>query len=277
RTVFVGHTQEEKNVAPKDAPPILMPDNRFASNGGPFNPYSGLTCGKGNDGGRNISSCVSIDEGLTFQGSNFGMYQRLFSVYDGPAFQEANAYVNIKARHIDDCKIWTDPANHAGGCDKNAPTSHGYTSEWLSGNALGLPKGYANPDKPKPEEAFCFMPNAAIGWKQPNGFYYPPAFHSANLYFGKDVERNGVKQGGVDVRHFVVSPVFLPGTLDTNFAAVEQQYCNFNSALFNGYAGNDRQTVLNDDDGTLTGYTGAKNNATVINLDDFFSAPVDAI
>ena len=24
----------------------------------------------------------------------------------------------------------------------------------------------------------CILPNAAIAWKQPNGFYYPPAFHS---------------------------------------------------------------------------------------------------
>ena len=31
-----------------------------------------------------LNSCVVIDEGLTIQLSNFGMYQRLFSVYDGP-------------------------------------------------------------------------------------------------------------------------------------------------------------------------------------------------
>ncbi len=29
----------------------------------------------------------------------------------------------------------------------------------------------------------CFIPNSAIAWKQPNGFYYPPAFHSDNLVF----------------------------------------------------------------------------------------------
>ena len=47
----------------------------------------------------------------------------------------------------------------------------------------------------------CYLPNAAIAWKQSNGFYYPPAFHSANLYFGN-----------VDIRHFVLSPVFVEGT-----------------------------------------------------------------
>ena len=102
------------------------------------------------------------------------------------------------------------------------------------------------------------MPNAAIGWKQPNGFYYPPAFHSANLFFS-----------GVDIRHFVVSPLFLEGTLTPDIARMEQEYCICQHPLFNGFAGNDRQTVLNDDDGTLTGYKGT----TVINLDDFFARP----
>ena len=48
------------------------------------------------------------DEGVSHQVSNFGMYQRLFSVYDGPAFQDSNAYLNIKARPIDDCKPFLD-------------------------------------------------------------------------------------------------------------------------------------------------------------------------
>jgi hypothetical protein len=54
---------------------------------------------------------------------------------------------------------------------------------------------------------------------------------------------------------------------------VSNAYCNWNGQLFTGFAGNDRQTVLNDDDGTLTGYA----KTTVINLDEFFAAPVDAL
>ena len=50
-----------------------------------------------------------------------------------------------------------------------------------------------------------YLPNAAIGWKQPNGFYYPPAFHSANLFFDK-----------VDIRHYVIQPLFKPGTYLTD-------------------------------------------------------------
>ncbi|MEO7064410.1 MAG: hypothetical protein ABI082_11650, partial [Dokdonella sp.] len=50
------------------------------------------------------------------------------------------------------------------------------------------------------------------------------------------------------------------------------QICVYNDEVYNGFAGNDRQTVLNDDDGTLTGYR----DTTVINKDPFFAAPIDA-
>ena len=51
------------------------------------------------------------------------------------------------------------------------------------------------------KEKKCYLPNAAIGWKQPNGFYYPPAFHSQNLFFNN-----------VDIRHFVIEPLLKPDT-----------------------------------------------------------------
>lgn len=244
KSVFIGHTQD---------------DNPFASNGGPFNPLSGLRCAEDVNGNRPGNYCLSVAEGVSHQVSNFGMYQRLFSVYDGPAFQDSNAYLNIKIRDIDDCSPFVDEANKVGRCDPK-DFSQGRQSAWLAGDVTGLPK--ATPVPGDPSKDYCYMPNAAIGWKQPNGFYYPPAFHSTNLFF-KDV----------DVRHFVVTPLFLEGRLTTDTDRVAKEYCNWSAALFTGFAGNDRQTVLNDDDGTLTGYK----NTTVINLDDFFAAPVEAI
>ena len=68
-------------------------------------------------GSRPGNFCLSIDEGVSHPVSNFGMYQRLFSVYDGPAFQDSNAYLNITKRTIDDCKPFTDSVNQAGRCD----------------------------------------------------------------------------------------------------------------------------------------------------------------
>ena len=70
----------------------------------------------------------------------------------------------------------------------------------------------------------------------------------------------------------MVEPLFLEGTLTTDTDKVTKQYCVWDRALFTGFAGNDRQTVLNDDDGTLTGYK----ETISVNLDDFFLAPVTA-
>ena len=101
----------------------------------------------------------------------------------------------------------------------------------------------------------CYIQNAAIAWKQPNGFYYPPTFHSHNLFFHN-----------VDIRHYVIDPQFanMPsppitnifGTYLTDKAQVLSRYCppqNANTNYFLGYTGIDRQTVLTDDDGSLTG------------------------
>jgi hypothetical protein len=243
RSVFIGNTQDESF-------------NPYASNGGPFNPKT-IRCAMDANLNRPGNFCLSIDEGVSHQVSNFGMYQRLFSVYDGPAFQDSNAYLNITRRTIDDCKPFVDKVNKVGRCDPVLENGKPRQSAWIAGFVNGLPMDSSKADAP-----FCYMPNAAIGWKQPNGFFYPPAFHSLNLFF-KDVE----------IRHFVISPLFLEGTNNTDTNEVAKAYCIWNSQLFTGFAGNDRQTVLNDDDGTLTGYA----KTTVINLDAFFAAPVDAL
>ena len=47
----------------------------------------------------------------------------------------------------------------------------------------------------------CYLPNAAIGWKQPNGFFYPPSFHSSNLFFDN-----------VQIRHYVIDALFKKNT-----------------------------------------------------------------
>ena len=124
----------------------------------------------------------------------------------------------------------------------------------------------------------CFMPNAAIGWKQPNGFYYPPAFHSNNLFFDN-----------VDLRHFIIVPLFDPGKGTVSPAKVQSEYCTYPSGapatLFNSdFSDIDRQTELNDDDGTLTGLSAAdpvqipRQGGTIsVNRDKFFDVPVNTV
>jgi hypothetical protein len=215
KTAFVGNTQ---------------PGNPLASSGGPVNPQ-GLRC----DGFRG-SYCPLAAEGVSLQIENFAVNQRLLNIYDGPMYQDSNAYLDIQTVHVDDCT--------ANGCIS--------TSKWLAGNALGLPQD---------SQKQCYMPNAAIAWKQPNGFYYPPAFHSTNLFFHN-----------VGIRHFVIEPLFLDGTYTTDGTATGKRYCNQNDTMFNGFTDIDRQTELSDDDGSLTGYV----NTISVNLDPFFNAPVEA-
>ena len=250
RSVFIGNTQK---------------DNPLASNAGPFNPLTstdktikGLSC----DNTENRSLfCLSKREGITMPISNFSMQQRLFNVYDGPNYQDSNAYLDITKTKL------------GGEC---TPDSCPRITRWMYTAALGIPIDQGSGTTRAKRN--CILPNAAIGWKQPNGFYYPPAFHSNNLYFNN-----------VDIRHLVIEPLWKPGTFESDLTQVKENYCTYDptpttttakNQTFTGFTGVDRQTVLNDDDGSLTGLlsppTPADGETISVNLDPFFTAPVAA-
>ncbi|MGB7292058.1 MAG: pentapeptide repeat-containing protein [Thermodesulfobacteriota bacterium] len=219
-------------------------NNAFASNAGPF-VKGGLKCENSE-----TNYCISRDQGITMPLSNFGMNQRFFNIYDGPSLQDSNAYLDIKKTFIDDC---TFPNNNQQ-CNN---------SEWMYGRVLGVP-GDAGQKK-------GYLPNAAIAWKQQNGFYYPPAFHSKNLFFDERQSPHGV-----DIRHFVIEPLFAPETANTWFktsAEVKDHYAQWNDAMFDNFTAIDRQTILNDDDGSLTGLS----TTVSVNEDVFFNAPVETV
>lgn len=238
KSAFIGHSQ------PFTANGV--PENAFAADSGPFNPYSELDCDT-----TSVGYCLSVAEGVSFQLPPFPG-QRLFNIYDGPAFQEDNFYLEIN-HTTTDCT----PGN--GTCPN--------TKYPLTRN-LGVLQDNAKK---------CYLPNAAIAWKQPNGFYYPPAFNSKKLWF-KDV----------DIRHFVVEPFFTKNPNDPYDPFYQDQpkimgrYCTYNSDTFNGFNHIDRQTVLNDDDGSLTGLlaneqtkTGTLTRSTIsINEDPYFNSPL---
>ena len=83
---------------------------------------------------------------------------------------------------------------------------------------LVLPSDISTETDGDPQDAngTCYLPNAAIAWKQSNGFYYPPAFHSDQLYFQN-----------VDIRHFVIEPLFNYGTFTTDQTRVKTRYCTW--------------------------------------------------
>src|SRR5262249_48004829 len=152
-------------------------------------------------------SCMVKDEGVSFPLSNFGTGQRLFSIYDGPAYQESNIYLDIP----------TSPCNNC-----------------MYSGTLGFRKQTVN------NVDSCYLPNAAIGWKQPNGFFYPPSFHSSNLFFGD-----------VAIRHYVIDALFLPGGYLEDKKKVQAQYCKpvilaDYPDFFKNFTDIDRQTELND-------------------------------
>ena len=133
------------------------------------------------------NGCLYKKAGVSYPLAGFGTGERMYNVYDGPAYEDTNAYLDIKplpCNSLETCMYYKT----LGVC-----TGTGYIG--------GLTKGQG------------YLPNAAIGWKQSNGFYYPPAFRSQNLFF-KDV----------DIRHYVVEPLTFPGTYRTNIPLVEKQY-----------------------------------------------------
>jgi hypothetical protein len=249
RSVFIGNSQKIGING--------MPDNPFASNAGPFNPSTATaTPDPVKCENNTFNYCLSKDNAVSMQLNDFGG-QRMFSLYDGPSFQQSNAYLDIQPTMLTGCL----PSGPGGGqCDG---------SGWMYGRVGGIPKDSANS---------CYLPNAAIAWKQPNGFYYPPAFHSENLFFGN-----------VNIRHFLIEPIFLPGTFQTNVGNTYNRYCNFTPGLFTGFTDIDRQTVLNDGaptasggDGSLTGLVAVdapdkmpQRETISVNEDAFFNAPLE--
>ncbi len=239
KTVFIGHAQQAVGADQK----VINP---FVSDGGPFNPLktddgklSGLSCENSD-----INYCLRVDEGIAMPLSNFGVNQRFFNIYDGPSLQDSNAYLNIKPTFIDDCPF----PNVNQQCNN---------SKWMYGKALGVPGD--------PVKKIAYLPNAAIAWKQPNGFYYPPAFHSTNLFFEN-----------VDIRHFVIEPFFLEtpdNPFGTDVDKTKARYATWNPGSWNGWTAIDRQTILNDDDGSLTGLK----TTVSLNEDPFFNTPVETL
>jgi cell migration-inducing and hyaluronan-binding protein len=270
KSVFIGSSQWHN-------PKSDLSDNPYASNAGPFNPFSatgytakGLSCGGDPfSGGLNFLYCLSVDDGISMQLETFTNFQRMFSVYDGPAYQDSNAYLNIQPTYLTkDGTVKTDalPGCTPNACGKDAPDCNPCANTgFMDAGLYGVRADQKNNR--------CYLPNAAIGWKQSNGFYYSPAFHSTNLYFN-----------GVPIRHFVTEPLFTSELLSfkTDLKEARKEYCRYQDIMFNSFTDIDRETVLNDDDGTLTGLTSPvyaptipKTETISVNKEAFFDAPTE--
>jgi len=248
KSALVGNTQ----LTPAGG----QPANPYANSGGPFNP-NGLQCNPQLPAGEVPAFCLSSDQGISYATDFFNGNQRLVNIYDGPSHQERNAYLDIPVTHLGN----EGAANCGQTPDGTAQTCPGFKNFYAT--EFGVPADPAGP----PGSPACYLPNAAIAWKQSNGFFYPPAFHSQNLFFQN-----------VDIRHFVIEPLFNFGTFTTDPGAVMKRYCTWNTTVFGNFTDIDRQTVLNDDDGSLTGLLADLGSAGTretisVNEDPFFNAP----
>ena len=244
--LFVGNTQPVIPTTTDGG----VPDNPFASNAGPFNPYA-LNAGGSRDcpfAPNGTLFCSSMSQGITFENAGFSNSQRLLNIYDGPTFEDSDAFSDIHTLNI----------GTLGKCRPDGNTSSGSCQSlgWMNAYNSGV---IQNPGGNLPTNN-CILPNAAISWKQPNGFYYPPAFDSQNLYFDPSV----------DIRHFVIDPLWQPGGFTPNTTAAMNNYCSWQSADFNNFTDVDRQTELTDLDGSLTGLLSgtAENNLPTISVNN---------
>jgi hypothetical protein len=238
QNVFVGQTQ------PQPPDPKANP---YASVLSPFNKATaalGLKCDNSEATQQNY--CISVANSFVLgQYTGFAVSQHMFNIYDGPANEDSNVYLDIKKT---DLGTSSDPSVYK--------------------RIGGIPKAaQVDPNAPSIPQNACFIQNAAIAWKQPNGFYYPPTFHSKNLFFKN-----------TDIFHYVIVPQFEKNKYTTDKGQVAARYCppppGFSfDRMFDGFSAIDRQTELSDDDGSLTGYA----KTTSVNEDPFFAAPVDGI
>jgi cell migration-inducing and hyaluronan-binding protein len=250
KSVFIGDTQ-------------TLAGNSYAMNAGPVNPTSKRVC-RNFPGQPNfcitadVQGSTTVDDGSVFQLANFQMAQRLFNVYDGPSLEDSNAFLDITPTNLVD-------ANGNNDCTSAGDVKLCRNGHYMQSPVVGVP-GIPNaaPTMPAARPTTCYLPNAAIAWKQPNGFYYPPAFHSDNLFFNN-----------VPIRHYVIEARFLtptdtsPYPYSTDFSTSLANYCNAETTMWNGFTDVDRQTELSDDDGSLTGLI----QTISVNSNQFFSAP----
>ena len=238
QNVFVGQTQ------PQPPDPRANP---YASVLSPFNEATAaleLKCDNSEATQQNY--CISVANSFVLGSfTGFAVSQHMFNIYDGPANEDSNAYLDIKKTNLGEN---SDPSVY-----KRVP---------------GIPKAFqVDPNAPHIPPNACFIQNAAIAWKQPNGFYYPPTFHSKNLFFSN-----------TDIFHYVIVPQFNKNEYTTNKTEVARRYCPPPSSfsfdtMFDGFSAIDRQTELTDDDGSLTGYA----KTISVNEDPFFAAPVEGV
>lgn len=181
--------------------------------------------------------CLSALDGTGFFRGGFNA-KRLISIYDGPFYAEGNVFEAV-------APIDCDAADLAS-CGVYLTTVQPAAADEGSGMRVM---------------------NAAIGWKQPNAFYYPPAFAFRKSGFDADALRHAVLDAYED---------YIQGAVGNGQVGAPQRF----SPLGETYVGvtpADFSTILNDLDGSVTGMAHAGGARTSsVSRNRFFDAPSQA-
>ncbi|MEM7222015.1 MAG: hypothetical protein AAF495_03490 [Pseudomonadota bacterium] len=190
--------------------------------------------------------------------------KRLMTIYDGPFYAEGSIFTNTPAvldtTGIPNTALYTNPSGKTS-CDGTKYED------------CGVYKAGQQPAESDMTVSDMMIPSAGIGWKQPNGFYYPPAFAFLRSAFDDQTLRHNVIDqylpyfNGSPVEGGAPAPPPMPG---------DQLFPNPN---FGGITPIDFSTILNDLDGTLTGMVveDSMSNITArtssVSQNRFFDAP----
>ncbi len=100
--------------------------------------------------------CILPASGQVFSYNAAGISQHFLHIYDGPVSVVDSHFANISANAVQ--------------CPRNDNPNIGTDRPWCQ-NGISKRNGV------------CLNPNAALGWKQPNGFDYPPGYLMKSLSF----------------------------------------------------------------------------------------------
>jgi hypothetical protein len=236
-SVFVGSTR---------------PDDRFAGRTGPDTSAAGVSC--------NTDFCAGPKSGfLIYAGGH--QPKRLLTIYDGPFFSEGSVFQNTAPFTCDPWKIGST------GCGIYSTTYQPLCGSATNKNRADASCVVSSKNNPSACGAAgdpkMLVIDAGVGWKQPNGFYYPPAFAFRKTNFAGSTERHNV---------FDQNRTYVQGAPPGTTIICQPL------PKFGGLTPIDFTTILNDLDGTLNGMIPdpAKTESRITNglsRNSFYNAP----
>jgi|GEM_PF-7000917 len=165
--------------------------------------------------------------------------KRLLTIYDGPFFSDGNIFAGIGTSNID-----PSPSSFISIYDT--------TQQPVYSAMAGTVSTYT-------------VANAAVGWKQPNFFYYPPAFAFKETAFELNPSAPSTRHNVLDQTLLYTSAIATPNSMTT---------LNMDGL---GVTPVDTTTILNDLDGSLNGLipvpSGGTTHTSAVSVNPFYDAP----